>query len=483
MPSITKQILSGAKWTSISTMCITIIQIVQFALLGNMMTLTEFGLVGMITTVTVFAQIVLDMGFGAALIQRDDATERQMSTLYWLNIMTGVLLFVLLYVSSPVIAGFYQREELVFLIRILAIMFLVAPIGQQYQYMLQKQLHFNTLSKIEIFSNVLSFGYLAVAVFMMDAILAYVISQVLLQSSKGILYWAVYRKKWHPAFVFDLRGMKAFFSFGAFQLSSRLVNRLGANIDMILIGRFIGAEALGIYNLAYQIVTIPVLKINPIVTRVAFPVFAKNKYENSVIREGFLNMTKMLALVSFPLLIGLVSVSDAFIAAVFGEKWLAAVPVLNVLAIVGILRVLMNPNGSVLLAKGRADLAFYWDSGVLLLYGLSLFAAVQTGSLLTVAWVYAIISVFNFLIGRWLLAYVIKLNLSAYFQSIIKPFLLTAVMATIAFGVSLGTEHFSLQAEMRLAISVAAGALCYLFLLVKAYPQTKSKLLRKGRLS
>lgn len=72
-------------------------------------------------------------------------------------------------------------------------------------------------------------------------------------------------------------------------------------------------------------------------------------------------MTKMLALVSFPLLIGLVSVSDAFITAVFGEKWLAAVPILNVLAIVGILRVLMNPNGSVLLAKGRADLAFYWD--------------------------------------------------------------------------------------------------------------------------
>lgn len=137
MPSITKQIMSGAKWTSISTMCITIIQIVQFALLGNMMTLTEFGLVGMITTVTVFAQIVLDMGFGAALIQRDDATERQLSTLYWLNIMTGVLLFVLLYVSSPVIAGFYQREELVFLVRILAIMFLIAPIGQQYQYMLQ----------------------------------------------------------------------------------------------------------------------------------------------------------------------------------------------------------------------------------------------------------------------------------------------------------------------------------------------------------
>ncbi|MCI4139948.1 oligosaccharide flippase family protein, partial [Bacillus vallismortis] len=78
---------------------------------GNMMTLTEFGLVGMISTVIVFAQIVLDMGFGAALIQRDDASERQLSTLYWLNMMTGAVLFVLLYVSSPVIAGFYRGEE------------------------------------------------------------------------------------------------------------------------------------------------------------------------------------------------------------------------------------------------------------------------------------------------------------------------------------------------------------------------------------
>jgi teichuronic acid exporter len=98
---------------------------------------------------------------------------------------------------------------------------------------------------------------------------------------------------------------------------------------LILIGRFLGAEALGIYNLAYQIITIPVLKINPIVTRVAFPVFSKNQGNNQTLREGFLNMTKLLSLISFPLLIGLMTVSDLFIEVVFGEKWLQAVPVLN----------------------------------------------------------------------------------------------------------------------------------------------------------
>lgn len=109
---------------------------------------------------------------------------------------------------------------------------------------------------------------------------------------------------------------------------------------------------------------------------VVFFVFVKNKYENSVIREGFLNMIKMLVFVLFLLLIGFVFVLDVFIVVVFGEKWFVVVLILNVLVIVGIFRVFMNLNGFVLLVKGRVDLVFYWDFGVLLLYGLLLFVVV-----------------------------------------------------------------------------------------------------------
>ncbi|MGQ5177759.1 teichuronic acid biosynthesis protein TuaB [Bacillus halotolerans] len=469
MSTITKQILSGAKWTSVSTLIVTVIQIIQFALLGNIMTIAEFGLVGMLTTVTIFTQIVLDMGFGAALIQKENISERQLSTLYWLNILTGILLFIGLFFLSPFIADFYQRDELVFLVRILAVMFLIAPVGQQYQYMLQKDLKFNVLSIIEAGVTVLSFVLLLVLIFLMDPIVAYALSQVFLNSVKGIIFFAVHFKKWRPSFVFALGEVKEFFSFGAFQLASRLVNRLGANIDMILIGRFLGAEALGIYNLAYQIITIPVLKINPIVTRVAFPVFSKNKGDNQTLRVGFLNMTKLLSLISFPLLIGLMTVSDLFIEVVFGEKWLQAVPVLNILAIVGLLRVLMNPNGSVLLAKGRADLAFYWDSGIMLLYGLSLYAAVLTNDLTITAWTYAAISLINFFIGRWLLKYVIQLKLVEYFRTVGKPLALTLLMALLALVLSVGSRHLLHGAMLQLAVSVGSSGIFYGFLVNKFY--------------
>ncbi|MDM5299622.1 MOP flippase family protein [Bacillus pumilus] len=483
MASIKSRMMRGAKWTSLSALIITVIQIGQFAFLGNVMSVKEFGLVGMITTVTIFTQILLDLGIGAAIIQKQHTTERQLSTLYWINLLTGILLFFLLLLASPMIAAFYARPELEGLLKLLSIMFLIAPIGQQYQYMMQKDLAFKTLSTIETIVNLASLLVLLVLAFFMNPIVAYVVSQVVLQSGKGLLYAAAYWKKWRPSPVFALGEVKEFFSFGAFQLASRLVNRAGSNIDMILIGRFLGVEALGIYSLAYQIVTIPVLKINPIVTRVAFPVFSKSQHDHSLLREGFLSMTNVLALISFPLLIGLAAVSDSFIEVVFGEKWLVAVPVLNILCIVGLLRVLMNPNGSILLAKGRADIAFYWDSGMLLVYGCALYVGVSTGDLMTVAWIYSGVSLLNFIVGRWLMAYIIQLEMKVYMKSLWKPAVMSLLMAACAVAVHQGMKLMSADVLLQFLLTVCVSAILYSLLLLNMYPQVAGKLLRRGRSS
>lgn len=473
MSSITKQILSGAKWTSISTIIITVIQVVQFAILGNVLSKEEFGLVGMITTVTIFTQILLDMGIGAAIIQKEKVSDDQLSTLYWLNIIVGLLLFFMLFFSSGLISGFYNQPMLEDLIKILSIMFLIAPIGQQFQYLIQKDLNFNLLSKIEVISNVLAFLLLIVLIFLMDEILAYVLSIVFLNSFKGVYYFYSYAKTWKPKFVLNVSIIKEFLSFGFYQLLSRLVNRVGSNIDYILIGRFLGAEALGIYSLAYQIITIPVLKINPIITRVAFPVFSKNQANNAVLTEGFLNVTKALALVSFPILIGLMSVSDVFVQVVFGERWLDAVPIINILAIVGLLRVLMNPNGSILLAKGKANFAFYWDFGIMILYGVSLYIATKF-NLEVVAWTYVVTSLINFFVGRWLLKVVIDMEFKEYFKTILKPLIITLLMGITIYLLNVKLfVHLINIPLVNLVILVGLGMCVYLLILFYSYPDLR----------
>lgn len=435
MDSIKSKINSGAKWTSIATLVITLLQIGQFVILGNVMSAREFGMIGMLTTIIIFAQIFVELGLGAAVIQKHHATNRQLSTLFWINILLGILICIVMQAASPIIADYFQTNELEGKIRLLSIVFLIAPIGQQSQYLMQRDLSFQLLGKIETIATILSFGLLiGLIVFTkQDPINAYVISQICLYSLKGVLFFICYLPKWKPSFVLDMKDCKEFFSFGIYQLLSRLVNRLGSNVDMILIGRFIGMEALGIYSLVYQIVTIPVLKLNPIITRVAFPVFSKDKNNNQALETGYLYMTKLLALVSFPLLLGLYSVADIVIPLFFGEQWGEAIPILQIMIIVGILRVLMNPNGSIILAKGKANISFYWDSGVLVCYSLALLAAVQSEQLEMVAWTYVAVSILNFIGGRILLTRMIGLQLKRYIKVLLLPFILAGVSSVIAF--------------------------------------------------
>ncbi|MGF6949555.1 teichuronic acid exporter [Neobacillus sp. B4I6] len=480
MTVIRSQLHKGVKWTGISTLIITAIQVIQFALLGKLMSLSEFGLVGMITTIVVFAQILLDLGFGSAVIQKEEVTARVLSTLFWLNVIVGIGLFLILFLFSPLIALYFQRSELVELIRILAVMFLISPVGQQCQYLLQKDLRFNLLGEIEVGTTLFSFLTLVILILTISPIYAFVISQVVLNSLKGILYFMCYQKKWRPSLIFDLSECKEYMSFGAYQLASRLVNRIGSNLDVILIGRFMGAEALGIYNLAYQIVTIPVLKINPIITRVAFPVFSKSHQNPVLLTDGFLHMTKLLSLVSFPILMGLTAVSNVFILTIFGEKWLDAVPVVQIMAVVGILRVLMNPNGSVILAKGKANIAFYWDAGVLILYGASLWLAVMSNKLEVVAWTYAGVSLVNFLIGRWLLNWLIQLRFRQYLKTISIPFLLSLLITIIAFCLKVvSIYYFSQTSIWPLIFSVGISGVVYIFLLYKMYPPFFLRIIKK----
>ncbi|MCB5238256.1 MULTISPECIES: teichuronic acid biosynthesis protein TuaB [Niallia] len=467
MDSIKSQINSGAKWTSISTLVITLLQIGQFIILGNLMSAKEFGMIGMLTTITIFAQIFVELGLGAAVIQKHHATARQLSTLFWINILLGILICLFMQAASPIIADYFQTKELEGKIRLLSILFLIAPIGQQSQYLMQRDLSFQLLGKVETISTIFSFSLLIGLLFLTEQnpVNVYVWSQVSLYSLKGILYYICYLPKWKPSFVLDIKDCKEFFSFGIYQLLSRLVNRLGSNIDMLLIGRFIGMEALGLYNLVYQIVTIPVLKLNPIITRVAFPVFAKDKNNNQALETGYLHMTKLLAIVSFPLLLGLYSVSDLVIPLFFGEQWIEAIPILQIMIIVGILRVLMNPNGSIILAKGKANIAFYWDLGVLVCYGAALLAAVRSNQLEIVAWAYVGVSILNFIGGRMLLTRMIGLQLKSYVKVLLLPFILAGVSSGIAL--LLKNQMISIHNNLVWAFiwSVLVSGISYLLLL------------------
>lgn len=467
MNNVTKLFLGGMKWTGLSTIVVTVVQLLQFALLARLLSQEDFGLMGMIMVVIVFSQVFTDMGISSAIIYRQDLNKKHLSSLYWLNMLAGIIVFLILLLIIPYIADFYNEPKLNELLFYIAFIFLITPLGQQFQFLMQKELRFNSLAKIEIVSVLLGSTSAVLLAIYGYGVWSLVWGQIITNSVKSLLLMIYGWKNWRPAFRFKFDDLKGYISFGAYQMGSRSVNYFASNIDYILIGRFLGTEALGIYSLAYQLIVIPVTKINPVITKVAFPVFSLNQKNDDVINQGFIQMTKMLSFVTFPILIGLIAVSDILVPVVFGTKWEDAVPIIQILSILGLLRVLMNPNGSVLLAKGRADLGFIWDLGVAVLNGLVIFIVVKQG-VLAVAIAYVAVSFINFILGRKLLNYVTRLKAGDYFLSLKVPSIISILMALIVYSMVLLSIQFSLQPSWFLLIGlVVIGGLSYVLLAAK----------------
>jgi O-antigen/teichoic acid export membrane protein len=433
MSKMAGQFMGGMKWTSISTVTITVVQLIQFALLARLLTPEDYGLMGMIMVVILFSNVFTDMGISSAIIHKQDTSKEQLSSLYWLNLFAGFVVFVILNLIIPLISDFYNEVRLNELLRVVSFMFIIIPFGQQFQYLLQKNLKFNILAKIEMTSIIIGSITAIILATLGFGVWSLVWGQISTAVIKSVNLVIVGYRQWRPRIRFKRNDLKGYLSFGLYQMGSRTVNYFASNIDYLLIGRFLGSEALGLYTLAYQLIVIPVTKINPIITKVAFPVFSLNQHDNKVLTKGFIQMSKALSYITFPILIGLIATAEIFVPVVFGEKWNDAIIIIQILSLLGILRVLMNPNGSVLLAKGRADLGFKWDLFVALINGVAILSIVQQG-VTYVASVYVAVSALNFILGRKLLDYVFELKAAPYFKALAYPALSSTLMGLGVYG-------------------------------------------------
>ncbi|WP_426899987.1 MOP flippase family protein [Rossellomorea vietnamensis] len=479
-----KQLLGGMKWTGSATIVNTSMQLLQYVVLARLLDKSDFGLMSMVAVIIAFAQVFTDMGVGNAIVHHQNASQKQLSTLYWLNVITGFSVAAIVFFSAPLVASFYDEPRLVELIHLIAIIFCIVPFGQQFQFIMQKNLEFDRIAKTDI-SSVITGVVLAIILALLGfGVYSLVIGQIAFHSMKSILYGIQGWKDFRPTAYFNLKGVKPFLSFGVYQMGSRSISYFSSNVDYIFIGKFLGPEALGVYTIAYQLVVVPVSKINPLITRVAFPLFAKEQKNNASLSKGFTDMSKMLAAITFPILFGMMCTADVLVPIMFGEKWEASIPLVQILAGLGLLRVLMNPNGSILLAKGRADLGFKWDLGVAIMHTLVFYLIVESG-VVYIAWAYLVLGLVNFFLGRLLLRHVIGLNAREYFTGLSMPALVSLSMAIVVYAVYWALSAAGLTANILfLAGLVALGVVLYgglFYLFDKRYLTELKNLLKKKK--
>lgn len=389
--NLKSQAASGVKWNGVSMAVITTLQFITLAVLARLLTPSDFGLMGMVMIVIGFAHLFADMGVSNAIIYRQNSTREQLSSLYWVNILAGIGVFLIVCAASPFITAFFHEPRLNNLILLSSLSFLIVPFGQQFQILLQKELIFDHLAKIEIISSftnsilVIVLAILGLGVFsLIWGHLARTTISVFLLARWG---W----NNWRPSFHFSKKDLKGYIGFGLYQMGEKAVAYFNTNFDYILIGSMLGAKALGYYTLAYNLVLRPAQKINPVITKVAFPVFSKVQNDIKRLKRGYLKILRLLSTTNFPIMAGLAVVAPVAVPIIFGDKWLPSIILIQILAIVGLLRSIGNPVGSILLSRGRADLSFKWNLALMVTQIPGLYIGAKLGGTIGVATAFGIL--------------------------------------------------------------------------------------------
>jgi lipopolysaccharide exporter len=458
------QAAAGMKWTGLAAIFALGLQIGQVCVLARLLTPRDFGLMAMLSVVVGLAQVYADTGISNAIICQQNVTERQLSSLYWLNFAAGLAIYSLLYLASPLVAAFYHEPRLKSLLRLLIILFLLNPVGQQFQVLLQKELRFKALGLSDISSAGVGFLVAVTTAQLGYGVYALIWGSLSAAGTRSILLRIVGAKLHRIRLRFDWKDTRGFLSFGAYQMGERTISYLSSNMDKLIIGRLLGSDALGLYNLAWYLVVQPESRINPVVTRVVFPVFARLQGQPEALKQGFLKVLRMLSTVNFPALLGLAAVAPVLIPVMFGQKWLPAVGLVQILAFVSISRSIADPVGSLLLAKGRADLGFKWNLALFVLQSMGVAIGASLNGVIGVAWSLLLLQAFYSLLSYpWLIRTLIGPCGKAYLASILPAFWVSSSMGLLLCA---GLEFLTpanLDRRLVLSAAISCGVIYYLF--------------------
>lgn len=328
-----------------------VIRIGSLMILARILDPRDFGLVGMVTAVTGVFDIFKDAGLSIVTVQRPDITDEQVSTLFWMNVGVGAFLAILALALSPILARFYHEPRLLWITIAMASGFLINAIGVQHGAMLQRQMKFTTLAAIDVASWLLS---VAVGVGMALAHFGYwslVGMTLTLTATYSACVWL--KASWIPGRPRRGVGASSMLRFGGTVTLNSLVVYIGYNAEKVLLGRFWGAEALGIYGRAYQLVNVPTRNLNSAIGSVAYAALSRLQEDPPRFKSYFLKGYSLFLAVTVPITVGCALYADDFIDVVLGPKWAGASILVRLLAPTILAFALIDPFAWVLISAGK----------------------------------------------------------------------------------------------------------------------------------
>jgi PST family polysaccharide transporter len=335
------------------------VSIVATAILARLLTPNDYGLIAMVAVTTGFVSMFKDLGLSLATVQKAEVNYNQVSTLFWVNVATSGLIFILMASAAPGVAWFFDEPRLTAITIVTASGFLLGGLTVQHEALLKRQMQFFALSVIAFVSMVAGYTVgIALAWSGVDY-WALVFSQLALLATNMAGVWLACR--WRPGPPKRNCGVRSMLSFGGRITGYSTINYFSKNLDSLLIGRFWGAQQLGFYNRAVQLASLPTDQINEPLSSVVIPALSRLAQEPARYRLGYLRIMEKVLLVTMPAVTLMIVTSDWLVYLVLGNQWTMAANILVFIGISGLFQPIANTGGWLLVTQGRAQHMLLWS--------------------------------------------------------------------------------------------------------------------------
>ena len=436
----------------------------QVAILARLLAPADYGLMAMVGVVLGFAGLFSDLGVNSAYVHRQQVTQEQRSSLFWFNVGVSAGVTGLLIALSPLLAWFFGDERLKPMIIFAASTCIIGALGQQVRVAAEKNLDFQRVVLLEIFAAILGFFSAVLAAVSGWGAYSLILGTVVSALAFAILAWGYISNGWKPDMRLQMKDVRPFLEFGAAAVINGIVNHINFTIDLLLGGRLLSSSQLGFYSVPRNLVIQLQFIVNPIITRVGFPLIAQVQSDPAKVRSIYLKTVNMTSSTNAPLYLFLAIFSADVVTILLGSGWSDSASLLRILAIWGFLRSTGNPVGSLLLGMGRPRLALQWNVGLLFAIPPALWIGSQYGPN-GLAWGLLLLSVALFVPG-WLILVnpLCHAKLGEYSIAALRPFLLALLSVIPAY---LLVQNIDLPA-IRIGIGVVVSMTAYFLLSYKA---------------
>lgn len=455
--SLRRKAIKGVKWSAFQNIILRLSSFLVLLVLARVLDPVHFGLIALADLAINFSQIFIGAGFASSIVQRDKLEPEHLNTAFWVNIGVGLFLMTLLLLLAGPIANIFEQPDLKPVIVWLSLGLMFSSLSQVQTAILKRELAFRALAIRSVIAEPIA-GALAVVLALLGfGIWSLVFRALAASLVKTIILWRA--SDWRPGFSVSLRHFNDLFSFGVNMLATNIVQFFSRQSIVALIGYFLGPIALGYYNVATRLYILLEQSLGGVINSVAWPVFSRLQNEPERLKSAFYSATSIVSLVASPVFFGLIAVAPEIIPVVFGAKWTPAIPIIQILALLGFLRTMFQINGSVIVAMGKPQwrLALFAAIGLL---SVCLFFMVLSKGLTAVAAAYTVAWYVLAPISLWMVQRLINIDLIKYLRLHLVPIAATVAMLVVVRGLTvlLESQH---MAGARLALVIAIGAVTY----------------------